>query len=373
MRILEVSLGLGASSGGPVRSITGLTTAMSRLPDCDVCYFVHNPSGLERFDLGNTKVYHGSWDDHGNDFSGDFERVLDEVSPDLVHFHGLWHLTLHHDQRACRKRKIPYLVAPRGSLDAWSMRQKWLKKWLAMRLFQLRDLRHALALHVTAEMEMRHCRRQGCNGRYIISPNGVNLPPHLPERQVDSNRRRALFVSRMHPKKGCLELVRAWARVRPQNWVCEMVYTLNTQEERAYEEQVKAAVEANGLSDSFVFTGALDDIRKWDAYRRADLFVLPTHTENFGIVIAEAMYAGLPVLTTKNAPWEALESKGCGWWIELTPEDLAQALRSATSSDRNELERKGEMCRQHVIEQCSWPAIAERFVIDCKQMLKEAR
>ena len=210
MKILQVSLGLGASSGGPVRSITGLTRALSKIDGCKVYYFVHNPSGLERFDLGSTEIFKGHWNDIGNDKSGDFERVLDEVLPDIVHFHGIWHLTLHADQVACKKRKIPYLIAPRGSLDAWSMQQKAWKKKLALFLFQRKDLNDAAALHVTAEMEEEHCRAIGYDGKFIVSPNGVNLPEKLPgwSRGLDG-KHRMLSLSRMHPKKGLLELIKA--------------------------------------------------------------------------------------------------------------------------------------------------------------------
>ena len=371
MKILEVSLGVAASSGGPVRSITGLTRALSLVPDCEVAYFIHNPDGVDRFDLANAKVFKGHWDETtGRDCSGDFERVVDSFKPDIVHFHGVWHLILHDDQRFCRKKGVPYLIAPRGSLDAWSMRQKRLKKWLAMRLFQMRDLRRALALHVTAEMEKEHCMRLGCKGPFIISANGVNLPQELPPRERIGTEHRALFMSRMHPKKGVLELVRAWGKVRPSGWVCELVYTLHGDEERKYERAVKEAVASGGLSECFIFTGALDDRQKWFAYRRADLFVLPTHTENFGIVIAEALYAGLPVLTTKNAPWEGLVANRCGWWIEPTSHQLERALAEATSSDDEKLALMGKRGRDYVQAAYSWPSIAAMFVSDCYKLIK---
>lgn len=373
LKILEVSLGVAAWAGGPVRSITGLTRALSLVDSCEVAYFVHNPEGIGRFDLAKARVLKGHWDETTRrDSSGDFERALDEFKPDVVHFHGLWHLILHDDQLACRRRGIPYLIAPRGSLDAWSMSQKAWKKRLGMVLFQRRDLSRALALHVTAKMEEDHCRRLGLKGPYLTSPNGVNLPDTLPPRTY-SGRKTALFMSRMHPKKGVLELVRAWADVRPDDWQCELVYTLNGDEERSYEKKVKDEVCACGLGDSFVFTGPLDDQRKWEAYRRAEFFVLPTHTENFGIVIAEALYAGLPVLTTKNAPWEGLLSHRCGWWIELDQKKLVDALRQAMICSDRERKEMGARGRQFVLENYSWASIAEQFACDCRLLLERVR
>lgn len=380
MKILEVSLGLGASSGGPVRSITGLTLALSRIEGCGVSYFVHDPTRVDEFDLGQTHIYRGTWRNVGNDNSGEFERVLDAVRPDVVHFHGIWHLTLHHDQASCRKRGIPYLIAPRGSLDAWSMRQKWLKKKVAMMVFQKRDLDRAAALHVTAEMEATHCRNVGYKGKFILSPNGINLPKDLPTwKQHEDGKHRMLFLSRMHPKKGVLELVDAWASLRQSNnrmidqWRCELVYTLFDDAEREYEAQVKRRVSELGLADSFVFAGPLSDVDKWLAYRRADCFVLPTHTENFGIVIAEALYAGLPVITTTNAPWQGLVKNGCGWWIDLSQGNLQKALLDAISLSDAERMAMGGVGRKFVVDNYSWPMIAKNFAADCRKLIGGAQ
>jgi len=124
------------------------------------------------------------------------------------------------------------------------------------------------------------------------------------------------------------------------------------------------------LDDKFIFTGALNDDEKWLAYRRAECFVLPTHTENFGIVIAEALYAGLPVITTKNAPWEGLRENNCGWWIELNYVELVGALRQAMTISAAEREAMGARGNKFVCENFAWPAIAERFVLDCKKVLE---
>ena len=303
---------------------------------------------------------------------------------DLVHIHGIWSWKLHQVAVLCRKSGVPYVIAPRGMLEPWSPKQKWLKKRIARWLYQDRDLKLAEALHATAESEAGQFRKLGFKNRIIVSPNGVNVPEGdsdcLTRRERDcketpdgnrtwtvefSNKkeltgmpttgeaatvevthlkspsthtilkmlyavngapRRALFVSRMHPKKGVLELVEAWARLKHssnpnirtiEQWSCELVYTMNSEEERAYEQRVKQRVHELGLDDQFVFTGALDDEKKWEAYGRADLFVLPTYSENFGIVVAEALWAGVPVITTKGTPWKDLEDHKCGWWIDL--------------------------------------------------------
>ena len=263
--------------------------------------------------------------------------------------------------------------------EPWSLQQKWLKKRLARWIYQDADLKHAAALHATAESEAGQFRRLGFKNYCIVSPNGVNVPA----RQIDDlgrgkgDKRRALFVSRMHAKKGVLELVESWARVKPKGWVCELVYTLNREEEKVYETQVRSKVDMLGLEDQFVFTGALDDDRKWDAYARADLFVLPTYSENFGIVVAEALWAGVPVITTKGTPWSELEANNqdgnarSGWWIDLPPkESLDNALREACGEDAfGKLAVMGRNGHRLVEEKYIWGAVCKAMVHGYEQVL----
>ncbi|NLB18358.1 MAG: glycosyltransferase, partial [Syntrophomonadaceae bacterium] len=144
----------------------------------------------------------------------DVAALINEAKPDLVHLHGLWMPVNHLAVRAARNRKIPYIIAPRGMLEPWSLQQRWLKKRLALWLYQRRDLRGAVALHATAESEAAQLRRLGYRQRIIISPNGVNLPEAMPPRSKRADGRRViLFLSRIHPKKGLLELVEAVGQV----------------------------------------------------------------------------------------------------------------------------------------------------------------
>ena len=315
-----------------------------------------------------------------------FEEALVRVKPDLVHLHGIWQYELHRCAVICRRWKIPYVVAPRGMLEPWSLKTKWLKKRIARWLYQDRDLKMAAALHATAESEADQFRKLGLTNPIIVSPNGVNVPEVSKrvarECEVEARKaRRVLFVSRMHPKKGVLELLEAWASVRPKEWQCELVYTLNGDEERAYEARVKERIASLGLSyvgkdadamsaADFILTGPLNDAEKWSAYERADLFVLPTYSENFGIVVAEALWAGVPVVTTKGTPWNELVERQCGWWIELPPkESLEMALREATSQDCETLREMGARGRKLVEEKYTWKAVCDAMVEGYRKVL----
>jgi glycosyltransferase involved in cell wall biosynthesis len=135
------------------------------------------------------------------------------------------------------------------------------------------------------------------------------------------------------------------------------VYTVNGDFEREYEAKVRAKVKELGLDDKAIFTGALNDVEKWNAYARADLFVLPTYSENFGIAVAEALFAELPVITTKGAPWAGLEKYQCGWWVEIGVEPLTKALNTAMSLDAETRWAMGIRGREWMKRDFDWNAI----------------
>ena len=153
-------------------------------------------------------------------------------------------------------------------------------------------------------------------------------------------------------------------------WECERVYTVSGELEKEYEAKVKARVKELGLEDQFIFTGALNDDEKWMAYARADIFVLPTHSENFGIVVAEALWAGVPVITTKGTPWQELETWKCGKWIDLpeegsNPSDwptLVSSLAMMMSMSDAERREMGERGRRLVEEKYTWDAVVKSMV-----------
>ena len=387
MRILHVVSSLSRSSGGPSRSVQGLVAA-----ECK--------AGIDAW----------VWPLKGGkpwiDGVRDVRRRLDDAEElrktilgfDIVHIHGLWDLRLHKVAVACRRMGIKYIIAPRGMLEPWSLKQKWLKKRIARFLYQDEDLHGAAALHATAESEAEQFRKLGFRNPVIVSPNGVNVPGKslVASRQllVGNEKRRCLFVSRMHPKKGVMELVEAWGRLVVSGqwlvrsgWECELVYTVSGELEKEYEEKVKKRIIELGMSyqdtdgtihpspspssspspspspsPNFIFTGALNDDEKWKAYGRADLFVLPTYSENFGIVVAEALWAGVPVITTKGAPWQELENRKCGWWIDAGVNPLTAALKESISLSDHERCEMGEQGRKLVAEKYTWNAVVKEMV-----------
>jgi glycosyltransferase involved in cell wall biosynthesis len=290
-----------------------------------------------------------------------FTRVLERVIIDgdiqLVHDHGLWLQTNHGASVMADTLGIPLIAAPRGTLEPWSRRHKRWKKRLAWTLYQKRALQLAKVLHATSCLEARGFRDMGLNQPIAVLPNGVDSDVIAPEiARGGSNGHVALFLSRIHPKKGVLDLVEAWSEIKPNGWTLLVVGP----DEAGHRASVEAAARARGLGTSFQIRGPAYGDDKRALLERADLFVLPTLSENFGNVVVEALAAGTPVITTRAAPWGDLEKYHCGWWIDVGPKSLAEALAEATRRPPSELAAMGRRGQRLVRQKYTWERIAEQ-------------
>jgi glycosyltransferase involved in cell wall biosynthesis len=289
---------------------------------------------------------------------GTLESALESFGrPDIVHDNGLWLLHNHRLAVLAAKRGIPRTVSTRGMLEPWAMRHKQFKKRLAWMAYQGKDLRLASGIHATNDVEARNIETLGLGVPVKVIPNGVDLP-HLEGRAtVTTGVRTALFMGRIYPVKGLPMLIEAWARVRPVGWTL----VIAGPDEAGHEALIRKLVKDHSLGDVIEFAGQLSGEAKREAFSSAQLFVLPTHSESFGVAIAEALSYEVPVLTTTAAPWPELEPRGCGWSVAPTVEGVAHALAVATAKVPEDLAQMGRRGRQYVAASYAWRVIGPSF------------
>jgi glycosyltransferase involved in cell wall biosynthesis len=290
-------------------------------------------------------------------FAPCLQGALEKTDPDIVHSHGLWVYPSIVGYRWAQKSGKPLIISPRGMLEPWARRHHWWKKWPVWWAWEKKNLESASVLHATAEEEAENLRAFGLKNPIAIIPNGVDVP-ECKEPVRENVTRTVLFISRIHPIKGLLNLVKAWAIIRPKDW--RVIVAGPSQ--GGHEAEIIAAVREAGIEDQFEFPGPVYEEAKWELYRKADIFVLPSFSENFGIVVAEALASGVPVITTKGTPWHEVETNGCGWWIDIGVDPLAVALDKATRLSPEELRAMGVRGRALVEKDYTWPRIAGQIL-----------
>lgn len=365
IHILHVISALNLKYGGPSQSVVQQADYLAEMNDLKISLL--SQSGVGKFTVRSANISVSRMVlETGNPISlmlglSIRSKLLQKVyypKPDLLHGHGIWHMVTHWTALAARQWDIPLILQPRGMLEPWAIQHKGWKKRLALRLYQQRNLDRAWLLVATAEQEYANLRALGLRQPIAIIPNGVALPTidAVPDRSScqDGGARTILFLGRIHPVKGLLNLIDAWAQIRPADWRLRMAGP----DEAGHLSEVLARVREAGVSESVEYVGAVDGDDKADLYKSADLFVLPSFTENFGLVVAEALAQGLPVITTHGTPWSDLPVFGCGWWVPIGIDPLANALREGMAMSDAERAAMGGRSLAYV-KRYNWSAIAE--------------
>ena len=240
-------------------------------------------------------------------------------------------------------------------LEPWSLQQNRLFKGLAWRFLEKRNHEGATLIHATALEEARSIRAMGIQTPIVVAPNGIVMPA---ERMAEvSDRPTALFLSRLHPKKGLDMLLQVWAELARPDWLLRIAGS----GDEAYVLHLQETAARLGLANRVEFSGPLHGAQKSAAFWSASFFVLPTFSENFGNAVAEALAHGTPVITTHGAPWSVVRDGEMGWWIPAEPGALRKALAEAMECSPVDLRSMGQRGRKHARGAYSWDVIAASF------------
>jgi glycosyltransferase involved in cell wall biosynthesis len=264
----------------------------------------------------------------------EFRIFLKKEKPAIVHINGIWTPQNWGFQKVAQELGIKVVLSPHGMLEPWILAHNPWKKKIGLFLYQSKAIRRADHLHATAQMEKESIRNLGYTNDITIIPNGIDLS-EIREKKKSYGSKKIVFLSRIHPKKGIELLLEAWSIVDTKGWSLEIA---GNGDSSYIQILTQSASDINNVH----FVGAKYGEEKWNFLRSADVMILPTHSENFGIVIAEALAVGLPVITTKGTPWEDLEKQNCGWWIDLSVNNLCTTLTTVFLKDSCELKELGE-------------------------------
>lgn len=275
--------------------------------------------------------------------------------PNLIHIHGLWMLPNITPGLIAIKRRTPYMISPHGMLGKEALRFSSRKKQVMLALGQQKVLSKATCFRATAPTEVEEIRAMGLRQPIALVPNGIRLPEGTWQK---TGEKYLLSLGRVHPKKGLSNLIKAWAKQASAfpDWTLRIVGPDEVGHKAELNKLVTQIAVPRVTIEDPVFGDA-----KWSLMTAAGVFVLPTLNENFANTVPESLIAGVPVISSKGAPWVGLEDHRCGWWVDGDVGTLSATLAQAMALSHEERAAMGLRGRDWMIRDFSWPGIGQRM------------
>jgi glycosyltransferase involved in cell wall biosynthesis len=367
MKVLHVvpSFQPAYSYGGPIRSTFELCRNAVEL-GCEVRVLTTDANGLDRvLDVDKNEEV-----ELPEGFRVRYcpRRLRHSVSPtlmrllptymrwaDVVHLTGVYNFPTFPTISWGRLLNKPLIWSPRGALQRWEGSSRVGPKAVWDFLWYHAADRVELTMHVTSEHESRETLAGFRKLRIAMIPNGVDVPANLD--RIDRNRElRLLFIGRLDPKKGIESLLKACSLV---DSALPWRLAIAGWGPPEYVSQLKEQIHALGLSGRVEMLGPVLAEAKKGLFECSDVALVPSYTENFGIVVAEALAHGVPVIASKGTPWSRLEEMRCGLWVDNDPESLADAIRSISTMPLHDMGRRG---REWMQNEFSWRSVTNQML-----------
>jgi glycosyltransferase involved in cell wall biosynthesis len=355
MKVIQVVTSISAEASGPSYSVPALSSALARQAVDVELHVLHtgptrSPPEVRLIEYPITP---------GMRWVGRSRQMMRGLlssakSASIVHTHGMWLMPNIYAAWAATRAGTILVTSPRGVFSPAALRHSRWRKRLFWAALQRRAARQSDCFHATAAVEVDDIRRVGLAGPIALVPNGIDVDEAIVDAKPTGGRQ-LLFLGRLHPKKGVDILLRAWSIVEASfpEWGLYIVGP----DDGGYGRQMERLAAELSLQ-RVKFEGAIYGAEKVARYRAADLFVLPTRGENFGLAVAEALANGIPAIVSTAAPWGALEDRQCGWSFALGVEQLADCIRHALSHSREDLAQRGARGRQWMKMEYSWQRAA---------------
>ncbi len=362
MKIIQVVSGLGLEKSGVSHALLGLCSGLVQ-NQCEVeLHFAgvipnrHVPCPF--------KCY--SYFEHlfpNLKFSREMYHGLKESCQgvDILHTNSFWMMPNVYPFWVAKKRFVKVVTSPHGCFAPWALKHSRLKKLIFGTLLQYPALKRTDMFHATCEKEYEEIRAQGYKQPVAIVPIGVDLPAlatcHLPLATEHNRLRRIVFFGRVHKVKAVDHLVKAWGQLHANLPEWELVIAGPDCGAKGELEAIIAEEKIPRVR----FVGEIYGLAKYDFLTEADIYVLPSHTENFGVTVAEALVCGTPTIASQGTPWEGLETEQCGKWVPIGVEPLVEALRELTCLTDDERAEMGKRGRAWIQRDFSWEGIGAKM------------
>ncbi|MEA5617980.1 hormogonium polysaccharide biosynthesis glycosyltransferase HpsP [Cronbergia sp. UHCC 0137] len=378
MRILQIVPSISLIYGGPSQMVLGLAPALARagVKVTIITTDSNGDNGQEPLDVplnipiqqdGYEIIYFRCAPFRRYKFSLDLLTWLRNHAQDfdLAHIHALFSPVSSAAATVCRVKKLPYILRPLGTLDPADLRKKKQLKRLYVALLERYNLAGAAAIHFTSEQEAKISARFGVSTQDLVIPLGV-IPPKSRNGvvgwDIPNDVPVLLFMSRIDPKKGLNLLIPALERLLIEGYNFHFVLAGTNPQDPSYEERIKLQIANSPLRSHSTITGFVTGDVKASLLQAADLFILPSYYENFGIAVAEAMVAGVPVIISDQVHiyQQVLDSES--GWVGTTDVQAVLDLLIEALSNPQECQRRGLNAQKYALQHFSWDAIALQVI-----------
>ena len=350
MKILQTIAGFGAHSGGTSTCTYDLLVAMHGI-GCDVDLMTVNVKDPTDKLMGHGEEWIKALDNDCRTpygWSPNMTRFLRASDYDIYHTNGMWMHCNHETCTIARQKDKPYVITPHGMLYPQALaRSAWKKKLLLNLGGVEKDLRHATCIHATCDAEMKHYRELGYTNPVAVIPNPMPIPSFIDDIKSEKSIKRIGYLGRIHPYKNTEALINAWITLG--NEVKDAQLIIMGRGDNEYEAKMHQLVARHNLTN-VEFAGFVNGREKFERLASLTALCVPSITENFGMTVTEALSVGTPVIASLGTPWQELNTKHCGWWVDNDVETLANTISQALSLPQDEIEKMGNNGKRLVNE-----------------------
>lgn len=343
MNILQTIANFGAKSGGTSTCTYDLISALQEI-NCKTDLVTVLPKNENDPLMGDGEKWIKTLP---NDYispygySKNLCNFIKNSTYDIYHTNGLWMYCNHITCKIARHKHKPYIITPHGMLFTEAIHRSYWKKWPLIKLYFKKDIECASCIHATCEQEANDIRKFGYKGPIAIIPNPANLPDYINDINKSRNYTGAIsfgFLGRLHPIKKVENILYAAARISDQNKFKIIIIGKGDDKYESFLHEEVKRLELNNVE----FKGFVTGREKFEMLSNLSCLFVPSDFENFGMIVTEALSVGTPVMASLGTPWEELNTRHCGWWMDRTPDNISSVMERIICMSETQIKTMGQ-------------------------------